>query len=397
MKLASLALCAFPALVSGPGAQEVLPLPLEDAPGLVELRALRDPEASATEQAERIAALGPCALRTVLEAFARGHLVEGADAPRQTLSAVQEQAARLAIEAFDGSTALGAAEMLLEDASLEVSGRRLAWLEVVALKGDIGDLKKVIRWVIDLEMVQEASLSRRLRDSLRRAFTGVLARDGEALGVAQASWQRFGEGGLRALVEALGDLPDARGVELLGNVLQWRADMASLVLTRLTLAGHGAPSAVADEASIRVLPFLDESRVDLCRSAVLALGSLGSPIGVEGLIELLESPDRGLRQAAHQALRAASFAQLPADPGSWRRWLTFERAWDVESALDRIERLRGASGMSAAALMREVSQHSLHRSRVGAALLSQLPGLDEPLRGLALGALKSLGMEPSAP
>jgi len=169
-----------------------------------------------------------------------------------------------------------------------------------------------------------------------------------------------------------------------------RADDYDLALLAALARGPRRSACVVDPAALeRLGRRLEGPDPNLRRAAIDACGSLGYVGALEPLVEILESPDVVLAQAAHRALVALARMDHGREARAWRLWVREEQRWRNSHWDTLLAELVSPAPGRAARAVRELSSHPLQRDDA-AEELSELVGLDTTPKALLLDALVSL-------
>jgi HEAT repeat protein len=265
---------------------------------------------------------------------------------------------------------------------------RAAAIDVYGVFGTAKDLATVVGLA---EHAPEVELDLRREEALRTTFAAILARDEAAFASLNQSMQGCGRDVLTALIFAVGDTRDERGLAFLTEVLGWRDDLANEVMSQVRVIGRSSLPIQSELADL-VRRRLDSTSESSCRAAVLALGALEDVDSLPRLIELLDTDSIGLVHDAHWSLQRISGVSLPSDADAWWTWFDAESQWrgnELETLLADVE--SGDLDRCARALQ-AVSAHWLYRHEIADALLPQLESDDERVRRavcVTLGDLRS--------
>jgi hypothetical protein len=328
---------------------------------------------------------GPVVIEFLLEVLTQG-VVPALDREEpQILSIYQEELVLTSLESFGRELVFP----LIED-RFETSDRRELAGAVRAL-GAVGTSRD-LDLILDLRFEREIALEPWLSDALQEGMTGILRRDRDAPGFLTLRWRNADPALLAPMVAALGDAGDARGVEILGDVIVWHADLASNAVGQLRRLGpHPLPGVNAAIAS-NLRPQLDtwSSSPGHLRAVILALGELQDFQSVPMLLDLLQEESSGLRQNTIWSLQRMTGLHLGEDPEFWSAWYESEREW----FMDERPRLRSYLSLSDPAkvtsALREYSTHRLFRHDLAQDLAVVLWREESHLRILTCGVLAQL-------
>jgi hypothetical protein len=169
-----------------------------------------------------------------------------------------------------------------------------------------------------------------------------------------------------------------------------RADDYDLALLAALARGPRRTACVVDPAALeRLGRRLEDSDPNLRRAAIDACGTLAYVGALEPLVEILESPDPVLAQAAHRALVVLARSDHGRDARAWRLWVREEERWRNSHWDALLEELVSSVPGRAARAVRELASHPLQRDEA-AEQLAELVELDTAPPALLLDALVSL-------
>ncbi len=126
------------------------------------------------------------------------------------------------------------------------------------------------------------------------------------------------------------------------------------------------------------------------REAAFAAGSLGDHQAIHTLIELLEDPERNVRNAAHDSLCRLTSMTISADPFRWRLWFDRQEKWWQERGQNTVAAIPSAGLGDLVDLISEASTKRLYRDQVAMALLELLEHRDERYIELGLSGLGTI-------
>lgn len=227
-----------------------------------------------------------------------------------------------------------------------------------------------------------AALLRRLPDAAR-SLRGDLRATHDALlaPVAEALCRQGGEDELAAAADLLG-----RDARLDATVLRCLGERDR----RQAAIDDGTRAAIAR-------PGLDHVEPDVRRQAAATLGRLHDAEAFERLVELLEDPDRGVRRAAYDALRAVAGTDPGDDPERWWRWWVAERAWLAERVPLLARSARHGPAGEAVRAVGELSSRPLFRREL-LPCLADAAGHDDPrVAAAACAGIGRLGAPEALP
>lgn len=373
----------------GPGPEEPEPEAQElQGPGPVEtlLARLEGPEALRRDViVGHIAALGPKVLPEVLRLLAgdeRGDVPEGASLA--AAPAGERTGDGILMDVLGmwprRTVVAGVVGGLDQEAGTE---ERLAALRLLGRLGE-GTLEGVLDAVLPVDPVQlRGNTSKRVTDAL----VAALAEDDLAHVALGQRVDQLPPGLAACVARALARGGRTRDVELLTGLLDRDEELDEVVLGELANLRVRRVTPAIEQGAELVRTFLDHPEPRTRKLAALVLGRLHDAASIEGLIMLLEDPDRTVGQAALWALRELSGTSWPGEPGRWRSWYAQERAWLAAEAPELASQLAGEDVSAAVRAARQLGTHALFRKRVTQHLES---GLDNPYPSVQLASCHAL-------
>lgn len=340
------------------------------------------------ELPRRIAALGLPVLRPCLDTLELERVAQVVPGDRsQTLSIYQREVVLDVLAELPPRTVLDAA---LERSQLSHSRavRRLV-LDVVGSVGSPQELDTLI----GLALLEDEQLPPRdVCEAFQGALAKLLAREPRLYGRLGAL-HRDAPGPLGdAIVCAVGDTGDARGLEFLEHVLTFSPESTSVCASQVRRLGRSEDPRVNSELAQRMRWAIDPDAPETCRALLLALGELCDYDSIPLLIELLESEDGGLSGNAHWALKRITGLRFPALASRWSAWYEDELAWFEREEELALRDLHVGPPSAAAAAARAISERRLWREDLALELVSALERPHPTLRAPICRAIERLGV-----
>jgi hypothetical protein len=401
MKTASLALALSLSLfASAPAAQEAVAVhepawTAQDQAAIELLRGLRSREQEKEEAvlAERLAQPGGSAWPLLLDVLVARRVPSfQPDTEPQVLSEVQERVILRAIGTLERDFVLERIAALGD-----VKDDQARTLAVMGCMGAVGRVNDLLA-LFELARPERGQAPDRDRAAaLRRAAAAIVVRDERSFEQLVALRRLTPVELLPALIKAVGDARDGRGLRFLSDVAYWHEDLVADVLAQVRRVGPSGDADLDDAMRVRIRPYLDPESPSLCRAAIPALVALSDSDSLGPLIELLEHESRGLRQDAHWALRQLTGLELSASPETWGRWYQAEQAWLIRERPRTFQRLRSNEAGVAAAALREVLEHPLARQELCEALPDLLRNRVPAIRAMACEWLADLEVASAVP
>jgi len=235
---------------------------------------------------------------------------------------------------------------------------------------------------------------RDVQASFQSALAAILARE-PALYDRLGAFHRDAPEALGdAIVCAVGDAGDPRGLEFLEHVLTFRPELTAMCASQVRRLGRCEQPEVNRGLAQRLRWAIDPDRPETCRALLLALGELRDYEALPALIELLDSEDPGLQSNALWALRRITGLEFPGLSSRWASWYEAELEWFAKQEESALRDLHVGPPSAAAAATRAISERRLWREDLALELVSALERPQPTLRAPICRALERLG-EPS--
>jgi HEAT repeat protein len=245
-----------------------------------------------------------------------------------------------------------------ELAELDTVAERRAAVDVLGAIGREHDLERTL----DLALrPQDAVLSRAMADATQRALTAILRRDTAGFRWLARSWRGAAPELLVPAILAVGEAQDPRGLEFLHELILAREELTLAAAAQIPRLGPSDDRSLNEDLAARLRELLDPADASRTRTLCQALGALEDLTAVPQLIELLASESRGLKAAAHAALKRATGLEFPADTLRWTHWLREERAWMTSEKDAAFRLLRSRDEGEVARAIHEIEAHPLAR------------------------------------
>lgn len=236
---------------------------------------------------------------------------------RQVLSEPQTDLVLGALARIDSGRVRFAAEKRLKDVETKPACR--AAVLALAATGDATVFERFLR---DWRMPDGRVYPELAHAEWRRAFVLLLRKNPSAIDAAVRGWRDAGPERQRGLVEAVGELRLAPALALIAPILEEDgSDLGVLAMSQVARIGRGYDPSLDARLCESLRRRVDPSARTLCQSALQALGELRDRPTVATCLDLLESDDLALRQAALWSLRRSTGMDLDGKRASWTRWL----------------------------------------------------------------------------
>ena len=380
------------------------PAPAPVAPAVLRaIRVLHDPEAPPHDVLiQRIVEAGPPPVDAFLRFLEEGRIdacfgtgldFDPMDGDAQLMNRYQQKLILEVLERVEPTLVQSGIERLLER-SQEPPAVAAAVLCMGAV-GDADQLRKVFELAgvpTDGQRVDPA-----IERALEQGVADLLVDDPAGFGALAACWQQLPEALMPSLVRAVGATADGRGVELLGQVLVWSPEYASLAVAQLRRLGPSPDQEVNEHIANELRTRLDPLDPGFCRAAILALAELDDFHAVPQLIDLLETAP-AVEENALWALQRLAGRSWANSPDWWRSWYTTELDWheNVHPRLSRVlsEAIHRDKQVE---ILREYAKRRLFRHDLALEVTDLLESPDRPLRLLAIETLTQLESRAAIP
>jgi HEAT repeat protein len=305
----------------------------------------------------------------------------------QILSEIQEEIVLQTVAKLDRETVLAHVEAeLMSGADLRL---RYAAMVSIGRAGRANDLPQLFELALP---AAEPALDKRMALGLERAVTALARRDARTF-EQLVSLRRITRAELLpTLIDAVGEAGDPRGLAYFGELLYWAEPLALDIMSQVPRVGASGDPALDEPLCVRLRSYLAPDRPGHCRAAVTALATLADLEAIPGLIALLTSEDRGLKENAHWALKELTGLAFSATQETWSRWHQAELSWAVRSKAHELQRLQNGDAVDAADALRTLMTHPFARADLRTALPELLKSRHAALRGLACRTLGELGV-----
>lgn len=339
--------------------------------------------------AAEIAVLELAVLRPCLDTLERERVAAVVPGDReQMLSVPQRQIVLAALSRLAPAQVLAAA---LERAQLsrEPVTRRLV-LDVMGVSAGVRHLDQLVLQAMPEDGTEPQP---EVVDSFQAALAGILSREPRAYDVLPAFHRDVPEVLSDAVVRAIGDAGQPRGLDCLERVLTFHPESIGLCASQVRRLGRSGILELDRSLAQRLRWAVDGARPETCRALILALGELRDYEAVPMLIDLLESEDRGTSGNAHWALKRITELEFVAAPERWRRWYESELTWFAREEDAALRALHVGSPSAAAAAARAIGERRLWREDLAQELLHALARPQPALRSPICRAIERLGVD----
>jgi HEAT repeat protein len=353
------------------------------------LRALRQARTSTPEMLTRLLEPGMDAIAPLLDMLIQERVPRSRpeDAP-QLLSASQCQLLLSALAKLPHERVRAEFERRLPaapaqaDAHLRLANLRL--FSVIGRQADLGNLSP-------LAPRERGEIGPDAAEALRAAYAAILRREPAALSNGMQVLRSCDSSAAKQFLFALSDLGDKRALPILDQCARSIPELAQQAVVLLPRVGpSGEPE--FDKALVAwLVERLDPRRLEWTRASLRAIGALDDGSQVPALLDQLDSPQAGLREAALAALRQISGLKLAASKGAWSEWYARESEWQTTGRLEALSALESEDGGRVAQALSGFLEHTLYRDQRAEDVLLVLKQGAPALRPLACHALAKIG------
>jgi HEAT repeat protein len=336
-----------------------------------------------------LAALGLPILRPCLDALERERVAQVAPGDRVQILSIPQREVVLDVlaELPHGPVLEAALERGQLSSSLAV--RRLA-LDVIGAVGSTQNLDALVA----LSLIEgETWPPRDVQASFQAALVKLLEREPKFYERLGAFHRDAPEALGDAIVCAVGDAGDPRGLAFLEHVLTFRPGATAMCASQVRRLGRSGEPTLDRGLAQRLRWAVDPDRPETCRALLLALGELRDYDSVPLLIGLLDSEDPGLSGNALWALRRITELEFPGLSSRWQAWYEAELAWFQSEEEHALRDLHVGPPSAAAAAARAISERRLWREDLALELLAALERPLPSLRAPLCRALERLGVK----
>lgn len=334
---------------------------------------------------------GPEVVVGLLELLRHERVPELGGAPEQILSRYQEDLILRSLAEFGRESVAPAVDSLLGDPRTP-GGTASALLALGAI-GQSSDLRRIVQIALPDDVTQPDP---RVARAFEVSLTTILRRDPRGFEHLSVYWQQVRLELLPHVIRAVGATSAGAGVDVLGQVIRWRPELAPLAVAQLRRMGPALEPSVNADLADQLRPRLDPESPDFCRAVILTLAELEDFHCVPRLIQLLDEP-RGIGENAYWALRKLSGREWGRSTLWWERWYETEIGWYQNGHRQAQLRLASARQGTAAAALREYGEHRLFRHELAGEVEAVLYRTERTLRVLACETLATLGSHRSVP
>ena len=231
-------------------------------------------------------------------------------------------------------------------------------------------------------------LRRESRTIFATALEGIVRRHSSALHYLTDLFEEVVPALRGAVVSAIEGAHDKSALRTLSRLLGRDPRMDGIVLAAITRRGEREALPVDEDIRHSVRAFLRSDDEGLELLAITAVGTLEDYDAVPELMDRVEHGDVNAMRTGFAALRRITRMTLRSDLDLWERWYAEESTWWDGKAARCFHLLDRGETRDIAFVINEISQRSLRRHELAAALL---PCLDHPEPAIVVLACEALG------
>jgi HEAT repeat protein len=227
--------------------------------------------------------------------------------------------------------------------------------------------------------------------ALREAFAAILRREPEAFTDGMQVLRSCDAGAAKQFLFALADLGDKRALPLLDQCARSIPELAQQAVVLLPRIGPSGEPEFDQALCAWLVERLDPRRLEWTRASLRAIGVLDDGIQVPALLEQLDVPQEGLREAALGALQQVSGLRLGPSKGAWREWYERECLWQSSGRQEALTALESGQDALVAQALGAFGEHTLYKQQRAEDVLGVLQHGSPAMRLLACNTLARIG------
>jgi hypothetical protein len=353
------------------------------------LRAVRKEPASAPKQIARIVARGQDAIAPLFDILVEERVPRThPDDPAQILSDAQRQLLLAALAKFPVERVRAELEQRLAlPASETETAQRVAALRVLSV---VGNSKDLARLSAIAPRVRE-EIEPKAAEALRGTYAAILRRDPALLASRKELLKSCDAEAGKQLLFAVGDLGDKRALPLLDDCARTLPALAQQAVSLVPRVGASGNAELDQALAAWLAERLDPAHLEWTRASLRAIGVLDDGSQVPALLDALESPHAGLREAGLDALQRLSSLHLGAAVEAWREWYARETEWRTTGRQAAQQVLASDDSAQVAQALGKYAEHRLFRNELAEDVLAVLEHGSPPMRAMACGTLTRIG------
>jgi HEAT repeat protein len=227
--------------------------------------------------------------------------------------------------------------------------------------------------------------------ALREAFAAILRREPESFADQMQVLRSCDAGAAKQFLFALGDLGDKRALPLLDQCARSIPELAQQAIGLLPRIGPSGEPEFDQALCAWLVERLDPRRLEWTRASLRAIGVLDDGSQVPALLEQLDVPQDGLREAALGALQQISGLHLGPSKGAWREWYERECLWQSSGRQEALTALESGQDALVAQALGAFGGHTLYKQQRAEDVLGVLQHGSPAMRLMACGTLARIG------
>ena len=353
------------------------------------LRAVRKEPSSGPKQIARIVARGPDAIAPLFDILVEERIPRAhADDPAQLLSDAQRQLLLAAMAKFPAERVRAELEQRLSLPPSELdAAQRVAALRIFSVVGSGKDLPRLSA----IAPREHDEIGPKAAESLRGAYAAILRRDPMLLTQGCQLLKSCDALAAKELLFAVGDLGDKRGLPLFDECARSMPGLAQQAVSLVPRVGASGNAELDQAFAGWLAEKLEPEHMEWTRASLRAIGFLDDGSQVPALLDALESPQAGLREAGLGALQQLSGLRLGSAIEAWREWYARETEWRTTGRQAAEQELKSEDSAQVAQALGKYAEHRLFRNDLAEDVLQVLEHGSLPMRAMACATLARIG------
>ena len=275
-----------------------------------------------------------------------------------------------------------------KDTAIWPQGTRVG-LEVIGAIGNQASIKLLpgLMTIVGLPSEQDRARNER---GLEITINAVLARHSDSFESMVWLYGNLPEWCVSALLSSLANTRELAALHTLPKLLGKRPFLDASVLTQIASVARYARAPLSYSALDRIRSYLSSTQTRQRQRSAQALGFLDDTDSAGELIELLNDPEKTVRQASYSALRLITAMTMDPDYRRWVLWHERETNWWHQESAPHLSFLRKHNTKGLVVALRELGQRRLFRKEIAPWILPMLESNNDGKVRVAISALTSL-------
>jgi HEAT repeat protein len=270
---------------------------------------------------------------------------------------------------------------------------RIAAIRMLAIRADA----RAVPVLLALATPASPVVSRPLADAFRDAMARTLRMSPGATPSLRPAVAGLPPKLAHGVIEAAGRADRNAAIDLLGDMLTSREDLAGIAIPELERLLRRSRPIRREIVGEGLRARLESRRTAVRQAAASALGALRDEEFVPDLIELLADESAGVRSNAHRSLVEITGLAFRADCQRWRDWREAEVLWLKRDAPAVLARLDSKQPEVVVGALREIVKHRTGRDRLVARVARVVERSETGLAMQACETLAQLGSPAAIP